>query len=544
MNHADEMACLLYLDGQLDRVRAAELSAHAEQCADCRRLLRALERESRLLTRALAEEDEPIPARLLDVSGRTSGSLRWAWLTSFGLAATGVYALWTGYIEPWQQQLEQAGFNGTNLLNLLLFQGAFWKGWQSMISFIELTALVVVGGIGLGLLRRRFRRWTALAMVVTSLLAALSMPSPASAAEYRKADSVVVQKDEIVKNDLIFVGGLGRIDGTVDGDVVSFGDTLTVNGHVTGDVISFGRHVRINGQVDGNVRAFTNMMTISGTVNKNITNFTESIDLDERAKVGGSVTLFAEAAAFEGKIGRDVLAYFDRLSLSGPVGGGLKLRGKHLTIGPSAEIAGRAVFEQVGRGQPDVSPRAKLSTPLEVKRITRRPDYARASFYIWKLIWTATAFVFGLVMIFLMPKYSEETLASAGRYGASFGLGVLVLIGMPILAVLASATVVGLAIGLTALFLWLAATYATQVFVGAWLGQRLLGPASGATGLVGRMALGLILLRVLTLLPYVGLFFKVVILLWGMGAMSLALYKRLQPPPLASSEPAPAPLPA
>lgn len=544
MNHVDEIACLLYLDGQLERVRAAELSAHVEQCAGCQRLLRALEHESRLLTRALVEEDELIPARLLDVSGRTSGSLRWAWLTSFGLAAAGVYALWTGYVEPWQQQLEQAGFSGTNLLNLLLFQGAFWKGWQSMISFIELTALVVVGGIGLGLLRRRFRRWTALAMVVTGLLAALSMPSPASAAEYRKANTVVVQKDEVVKNDLIFMGGLGRIDGTVDGDVITFGDTLTVDGHVTGDVISFGRHVRINGQVDGNVRAFTNMMTISGTVNKNVMSFTESIDLDEHAKVGGSVTLFAEAAALEGKIGRDVLAYFDRLSLSGPVGGGLKFRGKHLTIGPSAEIAGRAVFEQVGHGQPDVSPQAKLSSPLEVKRITRRPDYSCPSFYIWKLIWTATAFVFGLVMIFLMPKYSEETVTSAGRYGASFGLGALVLFGVPILSGIACITLVGLALGLTALLLWIAALYAAQVFVGAWLGQRLLGPAAGSGALVGRMALGLIILRLLTSIPTVGVFFNLIIAFWGLGAISLALYRRLQPPPLASGESAPAPLPA
>src|SRR3989449_4399747 len=66
MSHFDEMTCLLYLEGQLERPRALELVAHAEGCAECRALLRALERESRLLAHALVEEDETVPARLLD----------------------------------------------------------------------------------------------------------------------------------------------------------------------------------------------------------------------------------------------------------------------------------------------------------------------------------------------------------------------------------------------------------------------------------------------------------------------------------------------
>jgi len=55
----------------------------------------------------------------------------------FGLAAHGVYALYTQYIQLWQTQLENAGFGGFNLLGLLIFQGAMWKGWQSMVTFLE-----------------------------------------------------------------------------------------------------------------------------------------------------------------------------------------------------------------------------------------------------------------------------------------------------------------------------------------------------------------------------------------------------------------------
>src|SRR5207245_8888502 len=55
MSHFDEMTCLLYLEGQLERPRALELVAHAEGWAECRAVLRALERESRLLAHALVD---------------------------------------------------------------------------------------------------------------------------------------------------------------------------------------------------------------------------------------------------------------------------------------------------------------------------------------------------------------------------------------------------------------------------------------------------------------------------------------------------------
>src|SRR5207247_1238338 len=120
--------------------RGLEVSAHTQECDTCRTLLRALERESRLLTRAMLEENEPLPSRLAQFQERARKSMQWIWGLVFGLAATGAYALYTGYVLPWEQQLEQAGFGGSNLLSLLIFQGAMWKGWQSMITLLEVLA--------------------------------------------------------------------------------------------------------------------------------------------------------------------------------------------------------------------------------------------------------------------------------------------------------------------------------------------------------------------------------------------------------------------
>src|SRR5258708_33700492 len=100
------MTCLLYLERQLDRARAQDVSAHTQDCTACRTLMRTLERESRLLTRAMLEEEEPLPARLADFQERANGSLQWLWGVAFALAATGAYALYTRHVRPWAQQLE------------------------------------------------------------------------------------------------------------------------------------------------------------------------------------------------------------------------------------------------------------------------------------------------------------------------------------------------------------------------------------------------------------------------------------------------------
>ena len=38
VRHYDEITCLQYLEGLLDRPTARELSAHTDQCTDCREL--------------------------------------------------------------------------------------------------------------------------------------------------------------------------------------------------------------------------------------------------------------------------------------------------------------------------------------------------------------------------------------------------------------------------------------------------------------------------------------------------------------------------
>lgn len=525
MSHVDEMTCLLYLEGQLERPRALELSAHVESCAECRALLQALEQESRLLVRALLEEDEAVPARIL--APPKKDATPWAWIVSFGLAAAGAYTLWTGFIEPWQRQLSQAGFEGSNLLTLLLFRGAFWKGWGDMTNLLQLLALATLGIVAYGLLRRSWRRWTTIAVVVGAVAAALMLPAQAGAAEvkHNRGESYVLAKDEVIKNDLILLGiARGRIDGTVEGDLIFVGRELEVNGRVTGDIIGFAQLCEVNGMVDGNLRIFANTLLMRGTVAKNVTAFAEHASFKDKSRVGGGAMVFAADATLGGRISRDLLGFVTRSTLESYVGGDVSMRSSQMTVTSEAEVAGKVSY--TGPRRPEISPGAKLSSPPEIHIETHRPDYASPRFYWHFALQWGAGFIFGLVVLLLMPGFFHEVVRSGNRYGPALGFGALTLFAVPILAVIACITIVGLAVGIGTVLLWIVTLYAAQIFVSAWLGETLLGPSSGTGGTIGRMALGILIYKVARLLPYVGPLVVLGAMILGMGGIALALYSR------------------
>src|SRR5260221_4660110 len=117
--HVDEMTLLLYAERQLDREAAQGVSLHTQTCTRCLTLLRALDRESRLLTRSMLEQDEALPARLAEFHERVKRNMQWIWGVVFGLAVLGVYACYTGYIQPLELPFQQAGFGRKHLLDLL-----------------------------------------------------------------------------------------------------------------------------------------------------------------------------------------------------------------------------------------------------------------------------------------------------------------------------------------------------------------------------------------------------------------------------------------
>ena len=523
MSHVDEVSCLLYLDGQLERSRALELSSHVEGCDPCRALLRALELESKFLAQSLTEADEAIPARLQ--SAPTRKDKPWTWLVSFGLASAALYALWTGVIEPVVNQFAQVGLGERNIFMVMIFQGALWKGWGDMQNVIQGLAMAALGFLALYLLRRTWRRGATLAVIVATLFAALALPAPAGAAEYvHNKQSYTLNAGQTVENDLIVMARTGRIDGNVSGDLIFFGQNLTINGTVSGDVIAFAQLIRINGSVQGDVRSFSNTLSLTGVVGKNVTAFNENFDFDAKSEASG-VIIFSAEANLNGRVRRDLMAFGRNLVLNGFIGGGVRTRSEHLTITSTAQIDGKAYYR--GPNQPEVSPQAKLASPLDIVIEKHRPAYYSARFYIHQALRWGAGFVLGLILIGILPGFFERTMNSTRQFPLSLGIGALSCLAWAVLVVISFLLLfIGVWGGLATLIAFLPIAYLGHIFVGAWVGEKLMGPITGTQGAIARMAVGLLVIRILGMLPYVGGWIWLVVFLAGAGAILHAIYQR------------------
>lgn len=526
MNHFDEMSCLLYLEGQLETDRAREVAEHAASCAACRDLLRALKTEGVWLRAALNTEEESVPAHLMEAPER--GSAPWGWITALGLATGGVYTLWSGIVEPWQAQAEQAGFTQGNFLTMLFFSGSFWKGWDSMRSLMEFMAVATLGIVATWLLRRHWKRFTTVAVVMGSIACALAMAPSASAADVKHGSpNYTLAAGQEVKTDLIVFADTTRIDGDVDGDLIAWSRNVTVNGHVKGDVLAWGADVRVNGTVDGNLRTGAQRATINGSVAKNFMAWTGEADIEEKGTVGGSVTLGTGNSTLSGKIGGDLLAYGGDFEVNGSLGRNVMIHSSELTIGSAAEIKGTTRYE--GSHEAQVAEGAKLGSPIEFILLKHGPDYTEWRYYWHETLFWGASFVFGLVVLLLAPGFFFDAQDACKKVVPAAGFGVLFLIATPIAAILVCFTIVGIGVGISTFLLYFVAFYSTQIFVAGWLGEKLLGPSTAIGPAVGRLALGLGILRVLRMLPYVHFVVFLVVAIWGMGALVLAFYKRIRP---------------
>jgi hypothetical protein len=242
-------------------------------------------------------------------------------------------------------------------------------------------------------------------------------------------------------------------------------------------------------------------------------------------------------------VGRDILFFGHEVGVNGTVLGGISERGDSLIIASTGQVGGRIQFK--GEREASVSPGAKLASPVEFTQRERKSEYTTGHYYIWRIIWTAAFVLLGLVLYLLLPKFASDAVAAGERVGAPIGLGVLIFFGVPIAAILACVTVVGLPLGLLTFGLWFLAINCAELVVGTVVGNWIFGRTADTWGLIGRMAAGFVIVRIvytpIAPLHVIGALVALGIWIWGIGAISLALYKRLQPKSSSSSMAGPFP---
>jgi Polymer-forming cytoskeletal len=262
-----------------------------------------------------------------------------------------------------------------------------------------------------------------------------------------------------------------------DGDefVVLTGRADVVEGEQVGDLVVFHGSSTVGGTVNGSLTAFDAPVTISGRVNGDVVVFNGRVELLDGAVVTGDV-----------------------VSRSAP------------TVAEGATIEG------------------------ETRRVQTNfnwDGFGWAGRLAWWLAVSVSTLVVGLVLLWLVGRGAPRIVEAAWtRIGPSIGWGLLAFFGLPILAIIALVTIVGIPLGL-ALLAALALIYAIGYAAAAWIvGRRILREP---TGWILAFLAGWGILRLLALVPIVGGLIGWAAMVLGLGAIVVAIWRARTTSPAA-----------
>ncbi|HWQ37938.1 MAG TPA: hypothetical protein VNM24_04885 [Burkholderiales bacterium] len=360
-------------------------------------------------------------------------------------------------------------------------------------------------------------------------LALLIQPTPA-AGEAQRAEAVIA-------GDYFAAGDEPAPGSAIEGDAFIAGADVSLPVPVDGDAVLAGGRVTVSARVGSDLYAAGAAVSVDAPVLRNARLAGRGIHLTNRSDIAGRVTAAGKQVLVEGAIGGQLTVFGESVTLDGRLGSGVVVFARSLRVGPNARIHGRLTYRT--EKPPSISPQAEILGG--VKESGAKPPglswepWARIAAWMGALALSIGMFVVGVLAIVVAPSAAAAvTRTIAVRPVASLFTGLALVVLTPVVVALLFASVVGIPLGLAALFLW-----PVLLLFGYLSGALFL--ADSLAGLVGRFEAGtppstglrivflaLVLIAVLLLawVPLIGWLVGALLLVLGSGAILLAVLAR------------------
>lgn len=233
----------------------------------------------------------------------------------------------------------------------------------------------------------------------------------------------------------------------------------------------------------------------------------------------GSVAIISDNADIAGTVTQELIVIDSTATVTGTVEGNVTVISGTLNLEPSARVSG-----DVNLIRSDLNRASGASVGGSVSRSSFDVsgwDFLALSIYFW-ISFTIAIVIAGLIF----AAVGGRQLRGAGnliiaRPGGTILAAVIVGIGIPILAIIAMLTILGIPLGLGLLFFLIPALWFFGYLVaGTELGSRILRQEQNDHPYVAAV-LGLVLLQLIGLIPFVGGIVSFIAGILGTGALVL-----------------------
>lgn len=368
---------------------------------------------------------------------------------------------------------------------------------------------------------------------LTAAVLAILIAAPAFAADFRAGENVSLRQGEVVGENLYAAGGNLTIDSQVYGDIFAAGGTVLLSGKVRDDVVVAGGNLSFLGEAGGDLRAAGGNISLGGPVGGELVVASGQISASSRTVIEKSAMIAGGTVDFGGEIKGKAEIRGGRVFVNGKIGGDLKIFADELTIGKDAVIGGALDYESPAEAV--IEQGAAIAGGAHFTKTERHAGFSDKKFsrgwavggWFVRLLMMLTL---GLLLYFIFKK-STVDLAKKNfqEFGWQLLRGLVVMIVMPVAAIIAAITVVGLPVAgifmmIYAIF-WILSGAMAGIVLGGIL-KKILWKKKDFEADWKTVIAGVVVYCLVTTIPYLGWLAAAVFSLTAFGGWWNFLYEK------------------
>lgn len=369
--------------------------------------------------------------------------------------------------------------------------------------------------------------------VVAIFSVAVLLAGPVLAAEFKGGQGVSFSKRETVTDNFYAAGANITAEGSVEGDFLAAGGTILFNGRAADDMMAAGGTLSLLGEVGGDLRAAGGNISLGGLIGGEMVVVGGQISVSSGCLVEKSATIAGGMISFGGETRGNLEIRGGEVVVNGKVGGELFVQADKLTIGKGAVIAGNLNYESPVEAS--IEQGSQISGEINFKKTERGGGWEGKKFSWGAVVggWFVRFFIMlalGLLLFFVFKKGTSEIVKiNLAEFGWQLVRGLVIMIVLPIAAIIAAVTIVGLPVAGVFMLLYIMFWILSGAIAGMMVGSL-------AYGLIWKkkefvlnwkiVAGGIAVYCLVTAIPYFGWIAGAVFCLASFGGWWNFLYER------------------
>ena len=349
----------------------------------------------------------------------------------------------------------------------------------------------------------------------------------------QRVGGTVTIEEPVLKDEYV-AGRIIRVNSPIEGDLVAAGQRLIIAADIADDLIVAGESIEVRNAVGDDIRAAGRTVNVAGPVSGHIVAAGDDVTLSRESSIGDWAWLAGRNLTIAGSVGQGLRAAGENVMLTGQVDGDANLMGQRIQVGPGAVVGGDLIVQS--RTEPDIADGAAIMGEVIRQDLpagaNRFGPGGLISATVGFIYFAVTLIAAVLAVALLFPGFSRAT---SDRLAAmplrAVGAGLLAAIGIPVLTVLVFMTGIGLIVGFGLLGVYLLglllATLLGIIAVGH-LGLRLAsrGRAPKLLNTILALVIATAVVLLVAQIPFVGGLVMLVLMLFGLGALTGELWGR------------------